>query len=61
MGGIEEWAQFEDILFTNRHLERLLLRFGILLDTHATEGVHAHVPFGSDEAYLLELEAKRLQ
>ncbi len=61
MASIEEWGRFEDILFTNRHLERLLLRFGILLDTHGADGVYAHVPFGSDEAYLLELESKRLQ
>ncbi len=57
MESFEEWGRFEDILFTNRHLERLLLRYGILLDTHEAEGVYAHIPFGSDEAYLLELEA----
>ncbi len=61
MASIEEWGRFEDILFTNRHLERLLLRFGILLDTHGADSVYAHVPLGSDEAYLLELESNRVQ
>lgn len=52
---LNEWSKFEDLFFVNRHLERWLLFFGIIVDQIDNNGVYVHVPVGSDADYLLSI------
>ena len=52
---LNEWSKFEDLFFINRHLERWLLFFGIIVDQIDNNGVYVHVPVGFDADYLLSI------
>ena len=43
--GLEQWADFTEIFFTNRHFQRLLAHFGIVPDRHDGFGAYVHVPW----------------
>lgn len=43
--GLEYWADFTEILFVNRHFERLMVHFGIVPDRIKGPGAYIHVPW----------------
>ena len=43
--GLEQWADFTEIFFINRHFQRLLAHFGIVPDRHDGFGAYVHVPW----------------
>lgn len=44
--GLEQWADFTEIFFINRHFQRLLAHFGIVPDRHDDGfGAYVHVPW----------------
>lgn len=53
--GLNEWSKFEDLFFINRHLERWLVFFGIIVDQTDDNEVYVHVPLVSDADYLLSI------
>lgn len=53
--GFNEWSNFEDLFFINRHLERWLVLFGIIVDQTDNNEIYVHVPVGSDADYLLSI------
>lgn len=59
--GLDDWSEFESLFFTNRHLERWLLSFGIIVEEADNGQVYAHVPLDSDAEYLLSLTARTKQ
>lgn len=42
--GLENWTQFEDLLFANRHLERWLAQFGIFVFLSEGDQIYIHIP-----------------
>jgi hypothetical protein len=49
---LEEWRDFEEIYFVQRHLERLAAHFSIVLDRSNEQGVYVHVPILNYEALM---------
>ena len=43
--GLEQWGDFTEIFFINRHFQRLLAHFGIVPDRHDRFGAYVHVPW----------------
>ena len=43
--GLEQWADFTEIFFINRHFQRLLAHFGIVPDRYEGFGAYVHVPW----------------
>jgi hypothetical protein len=52
---LSEWSDYEEIFFVNRHLERLLFAFGILVELKNNKTIYLHVPLGFDAEYLNDL------
>jgi len=52
---LETWRNFEEVFFVNRHFERWLLVFGIILQDQDDGQFYAHVPLGTDAEYLSQL------
>ena len=59
--GLSDWSEFESLFFTNRHLERWLLFFGIIVEEADNGQVYVHVPLDSDAEYLLSVTAEMTQ
>jgi hypothetical protein len=53
--GLDGWRDFEEIFFINRHFERWLLFFGLIVEDRV-DGLYIHVPLGSDADYLSQLQ-----
>lgn len=53
MSGLEEWAEFEEIFFVNRHFQRFLVHFGIMPDRHNSDGAYIHVPWIAPDIWIL--------
>lgn len=52
---LANWENFEEVFFTNRHFERWLLLFGVIIQDNGDGKFYAHVPFGSDAEYLSQI------
>lgn len=53
--GLPMWEDYKRLFFINRHLERLLFMFGVLVELRNDGRIYLHVPFGSDADYLYNL------
>lgn len=53
--GLPIWSDYKKLFFVNRHLERLLFMFGILVELQNGGQIYIHVPLGNDANYLNNL------
>ena len=50
---INNWTDFEEIFFVNRHFERLMAQGGLFLERTDDKGIYVKVPYYTDFHYLL--------
>ena len=51
---INNWADFEEMFFVNRHFERLMAQCGLFLERTEDKGIYVNVPYYTDFHYLLK-------
>ena len=52
---MDNWTDFEEIYFVNRHFERLMAQSGLFLERTDDGGIYVNVPYYTDFKFLLNL------